>query len=87
MRQNIFKPNNEIYGKVLEWFLAPPALGGNDPTMTNFDGWLNLNRAKVYKVKQAHKVCVGQNELVLSCLEKFGLNLTLKCRSRSNNEH
>jgi hypothetical protein len=28
--------------------------------------------------KQAHKVCVGQNELVMSLLEDFGLNLTLK---------
>jgi hypothetical protein len=28
--------------------------------------------------KQAHKVCVGQNELVLSLLEEFSLNLTLK---------
>jgi hypothetical protein len=28
--------------------------------------------------QQAHKVCVGQNELVMSPLEDFGLNLTLK---------
>jgi hypothetical protein len=26
--------------------------------------------------KQAHKVCVGQNELVMSLLEDFGVNLT-----------
>jgi hypothetical protein len=26
--------------------------------------------------KQAHKVCVGQNEPVMSLLEDFGLNLT-----------
>jgi hypothetical protein len=30
------------------------------------------------KIKQAHKVCVGQNELVMSLLEDFGLDLTLK---------
>jgi hypothetical protein len=28
--------------------------------------------------QQAHKVCVGQNELDMSLLEDFGLNLTLK---------
>jgi hypothetical protein len=46
IRQTFFKPNNEKYGKVLN-------LGGfwNDPTMSNFDGWLDLNPPKVYKVK------------------------------------
>jgi hypothetical protein len=38
-------------------------------------------------MEQAHKVCVGQNELVMSLLEDFGLNLTLKWRSRSNTVH
>jgi hypothetical protein len=35
-------------------------------------------KVKHGKLKQAHKVCVGQNERVLSLLEEFGLNLTLK---------
>jgi hypothetical protein len=48
-RQTFFKPNNK-YGKV-GWFLPPTQGGGNDPTMTNFDGWLDLNPPKVYKVK------------------------------------
>jgi hypothetical protein len=32
---------------------------------------------RVQTLSNKHKVGVGQNELVLSCLEKFGLNLTL----------
>jgi hypothetical protein len=35
-----------------------------------------VKHTRIYSqiLKQAHKVCVGQNELVLSCLEKFDLN-------------
>jgi hypothetical protein len=47
MRQNIFKPHNEKYEKVLGWFLAPHPRG-NDPTLTIFDGWRDLNPPKVY---------------------------------------
>jgi hypothetical protein len=52
IRQTFFKPNNEKYGKVPIWVaFGPPPQGGNDPTMTNFDGWLDLNPPKVNKVK------------------------------------
>jgi hypothetical protein len=54
MRQNIFKPHNEKYEKVLNLFdFLPPShpQGGNDPTMTNCDGLLDLNPPKVYKEK------------------------------------
>jgi hypothetical protein len=56
IRQTFFKPNKEKYGKVLNLVGFWPHTwgwggGGNDPTMTNFDGWLDLNPAKVNKVK------------------------------------
>jgi hypothetical protein len=51
IRQTYFKPHNEKFGKVLNlagfW---PPNPGGNDMTMTNFDGWLDPNHPKLYKV-------------------------------------
>jgi hypothetical protein len=34
-------------------------------------------KLSMHENKQAHKVCIGQNELVMSLLENFGLNLTL----------
>jgi hypothetical protein len=54
IRQTFFKPHNEKYEKVLNFggfFGSAPYPGGNDPTMTSFDGWLHLNPPKVYKVK------------------------------------
>jgi hypothetical protein len=49
IRPNFFNPNNEKYEKVLNfgWLLATnprPTTHprGNDSTMTNFDGWLDL---------------------------------------------
>jgi hypothetical protein len=52
MRQNIFKAHNEKYEKVhnLGGFW-PPTPGGNDPTLTIFDGWRDLNPPKgVYQI-------------------------------------
>jgi hypothetical protein len=46
-----FKPNNEKYEKVLNLgSFLPPIPGGNDRTMTNFDGWIDL-KYKMYKVQ------------------------------------
>jgi hypothetical protein len=57
IRKTFFKPHNKKYGKVLNFggFWATHPWGfANDPTMTNFDGWLDLNPQKVYKVKKSY---------------------------------
>jgi hypothetical protein len=52
--RHFFKPHNEKYGKVpyMGGFWRHPHPRGNDPTLTNFDGWLDLNPQTEYKVKQ-----------------------------------
>jgi hypothetical protein len=53
IRQTFFKPHIEKYEKVLNlggcWSPTPV---GDDPTMTNIDGWLDLDTTKVYKAKR-----------------------------------
>jgi hypothetical protein len=48
-RQTFYKAHNEKYEKVLHLggFLAPHPWG-NDPTLTMFKGWRELNPPKVY---------------------------------------
>jgi hypothetical protein len=42
----------------------------------DFQGLFYMNFKGFSRTQQAHKVCVGQNELVMSRLEDLGLNLT-----------
>jgi hypothetical protein len=51
IRQNIFKPHNEKYEKVLNLGGFWPPTPGNYPTLTIFDGWRDLNPPKgVYQI-------------------------------------